>query len=374
MYYNIAEKRKIVDVIVGSKCYGTDNSNSDEDTVAVCIPTIEYFFGYKKFEQVVYKAVPGVQDDRTIYDLRKIVGLILDNNPNCMDILFTADRCIKYISPYWERIRELKNEFVSKKSKFTFSRYGFAQLERIKLHRAFLLNPPKKEPDRKDYGLPETPVFPVTQLDGIVHLADDFFEPSTKQDMIEDLKAIYSDQVLILIKKNLKDEYREVAMDLFRKGLDSQLYAIKSIGNEYIKSEYKEMAINELSYAAALKGWKRYLAWKAGRNKKRAETEEKFGYDTKHAMHLVRLMRMGIEILETGKVNVDRTHIDADELKAIRNGEWNYNKIEQYAHDMDSKMESLYKTSTLRKTPNHELVSGKLIEIIKDYLKDNNEL
>jgi hypothetical protein len=374
MHANVAEQRKIVDVIVGSRAYGTNNPDSDEDTVAVCLPTIEYFLGYRKFEQVVYKAIPGVQDDRTIYDLRKIVGLILDNNPNCMDILFTADRCIKYITPYWERIRELKSEFVSKKARFTFSGYGFAQLERIKLHRAFLLNPPKKEPDRKDYNLPETPIFPVTQLDGIVHLADDFFDPLTKQDMIEDLKAIYSDQVLILIKKNLKEEYREIALDLFRKGLDSQLYAIKSIGNEYIKPEYKEMAINELSYAAALKGWKRYLAWKAGRNKKRAETEEKYGYDTKHAMHLTRLMRMGTEILETGIVNVDRTGIDADELKNIRNGGWSFDKVEQYAHDMDSKMTSLYKTSSLRHVPNHELVSEKLIEIIKDYLRERNEL
>src|ERR1039458_5020213 len=33
-----------------------------------------------------------------------------------------------------------------------------------------------------------------------------------------------------------------------------------------------------------------YNGWKAQRNPKRAELEAKFGYDTKHAMHLVRLM------------------------------------------------------------------------------------
>ncbi|AEZ66297.1 hypothetical protein phiTE_131 [Pectobacterium phage phiTE] len=36
------------------------------------------------------------------------------------------------------------------------------------------------------------------------------------------------------------------------------------------------------------------------RNAARHELEEKFGYDTKHAMHLVRLLRMSQEILETG--------------------------------------------------------------------------
>ena len=55
-------------------------------------------------------------------------------------------------------------------------------------------------------------------------------------------------------------------------------------------------------------------------------------------------------------------------------GEWSFDKVEQYAHDMDSRMESLYKTSTLRSKPNHDLVSEKLIKIIQDYLVDQKEL
>jgi len=44
--------------------------------------------------------------------------------------------------------------------------------------------------------------------------------------------------------------------------------------------------------------------------------EAKFGFDTKHAMHLIRLLRMAREILETGVVHVKRP--DAEELSAIR--------------------------------------------------------
>ena len=48
-----------------------------------------------------------------------------------------------------------------------------------------------------------------------------------------------------------------------------------------------------------MKHWDSYQTWKTHRNPTRAELEPQHGYDTKHAMHLIRLMRMGLEVLET---------------------------------------------------------------------------
>jgi len=364
MHREIAEQRTIFDCVVGSQAYGTNTPLSDEDTVAVCIPTIEYFYSFQRFDQVVCK-----NPDRTIYDFRKAVNLILDNNPNMMDLLWVPDRCIKKMTPYWERILAVRDEFVSKKCKHTYSGYSFSQLERIKTHRSFLLNPLDHEPTRAEYELPEESVFPIQQIDGILLIADDFFVKETKQECLEELKAIYSDQVLPLYRKYLKHEFQIIALELFSRGFQSQLTALRAISDEYVKDEYKQMAINELRYASAMKNWKRFLGWQAGRNKKRAELEAKFGFDCKHAMHLVRLLRMGLEILETGKVNVDRTHIDADELKAIRDGAWNYEKIEEYASSMDQKLAEVYKTSKLKNSPNSNKVTEELIKIIQDYLK-----
>lgn len=361
--------RILFDTVVGSTAYGTNLPTSDIDSVAVCIPTLEYFYSFKKFEQTVGKDKNG--NDRTVYDLRKAVNLMLGNNPNMLDILFTPDRCVLQTSSYWEQIREIQDLFVSKKCRHTYAGYAAAQLDRIKIHRHYLLNPPQKEPLRTDYGLPELPVFPITQLDGIIMLADDFFNPDTKQELMEGLKWIHSDQVLPLVKQHLVPEYREVAIEFFAKGLNSQINAIKSIGNEYINEEYKEMAVKELKYADAMKIWRRYCEWKKSRNKQRAEIEEKFGFDTKHASHLVRLIKMGREILTTGKIIVDRTDIDADELKAIRAGAMKYEQIEEYAKNMDKEFDILYQTSTLPRTPSVEKVSEKLVEIIDQYLKEN---
>ena len=58
---------------------------------------------------------------------------------------------------------------------------------------------------------------------------------------------------------------------------------------------------------------------------------QKYGYDIKNAAHLVRLLRMGCELAETGVLNVDRTDIDADELIAIKTGQWTLGQIEREA-------------------------------------------
>lgn len=59
---------------------------------------------------------------------------------------------------------------------------------------------------------------------------------------------------------------------------------------------------------------------------KRKELRDKFGYDTKYMMHALRLSRMILEFfLNNGEgLHVDRTGIDAEELKAIRAGSLSY--------------------------------------------------
>lgn len=84
--------------------------------------------------------------------------------------------------------------------------------------------------------------------------------------------------------------------------------------------------------------------------------------NTKHAMHLVRLLRMGKEVLTTGEVLVKRP--DAQELLAIRNGAWEYDDLVKYAEDMDKEIqEVLYPKTHLRKYPNIQLAAEVLMEV-----------
>lgn len=93
------------------------------------------------------------------------------------------------------------------------------------------------------------------------------------------------------------------------------------------------------------------------------ELEARHGYDTKHAMHLVRLLRMCEEILDGRGVLTRRP--DRDELLAVRNGAWPYDALIEWAEAQDAKCAALYETSTLRHHPDVEAIDRLCIEIVE---------
>lgn len=65
---------------------------------------------------------------------------------------------------------------------------------------------------------------------------------------------------------------------------------------------------------------------------KRKSLVEKYGYDTKNAAHLIRILRMGIEFLSEGRMHVNRE--DRNELLAIKNGEWSLERVQSEAEKL----------------------------------------
>ncbi len=119
----------------------------------------------------------------------------------------------------------------------------------------------------------------------------------------------------------------------------------------------------------------RHLRMQAGedvtrdRDGARGDLEKQFGYDTKHAAHLVRLLRMGHEILTTGVCNVYRGGIDAGELLAIRNGAWTYEEVEAYAADMDAQLTDIYdrKAYVVPHTPDRKAINELCVELARGW-------
>lgn len=124
----------------------------------------------------------------------------------------------------------------------------------------------------------------------------------------------------------------------------------------------------EHDYDSAKKKYAQYLDWKEKRNPKRAVLEDKFGYDTKHAMHLMRLLRMGVEILEKGEVNVFRE--DRNELLDIRNGVWSYDKLVEKAEELAKRLDGLYDKTNLPNKPNDKEINKLLISITEEFLDE----
>jgi hypothetical protein len=104
-------------------------------------------------------------------------------------------------------------------------------------------------------------------------------------------------------------------------------------------------------------------AFKGYMGDKRKRLVERHGYDTKNAAHLVRLLRMGIEFLRDGELNVVRH--DAPELLAIKHGEWSLERVKATADDLFRRAEAVYDTSALPVRPDREKANALCVEIVR---------
>lgn len=128
---------------------------------------------------------------------------------------------------------------------------------------------------------------------------------------------------------------------------------------------------NKEEYLRAKDNYDKFWEWRKNRNVTRLAMEEEFNFDGKHAMHLVRLLRIGEEALTTGQILVKRP--DAKELLEIRNGSWSYDELVKYADEKDNHIRNvLYKQTSLPKTPNYKL-AAKLIMDIQDIMWSRND-
>lgn len=84
---------------------------------------------------------------------------------------------------------------------------------------------------------------------------------------------------------------------------------------------------------------------------KRKALAEKYGYDTKNAAHLIRILKMGIELLLYGKVWVNRSDVDADELRAIKSGAYTLLQVQAMAKGLFADLEVAKSRSRLPDGP-----------------------
>ena len=333
--------KQIVTHLSGSKAYGTDTPESDTDIRGI-------FCGDKKniltpFYKIKQQTVED-EEDTEYWELHHYMNnYVLKQNPNMIETLWIDESDITQSHDAYWYLRENAENLLSKKVAFTYTGYAVAQLKRIKGHNKWINNPQPKEPPKHGQFLKlvqnftDKKIMPrdflLDHLNGfnIVHYGGDIFGV-VREGGCNALTE--SGDFNISVKQVDGSSSRE-----------QPVFIIK-----YLKDEYLKAKDNHHNY------W----TWKNNRNEKRSKLEEKYGYDCKHAMHLVRLLRQGEEILKGQGVIVKRP--DAKELLEIRDGAWAYDDLIKWAEEKDEYIRNeLYNTSKLPKTPNLKLAADVLM-------------
>jgi predicted nucleotidyltransferase len=149
--------------------------------------------------------------------------------------------------------------------------------------------------------------------------------------------------------------------------LESHTFVVEPEVIGYAGSVARIKHFDGASWKASNKKYKQYLDWKKNRNPSRAKLEAKFSMDTKHAGHLIRLLRMGKEIITEGKVYVRRP--DAQELLDIRNGKFKYEELVEYAEELRAEVNAAVDKSPLPVTPDADKAETLLMSLIQRGLK-----
>ena len=140
------------EVVMGSVAFGVSNDSSDMDVYGFAIPPKDHVFPhlrgeiadfdepaqrFAQFQQhhITEKDALGGKGrtyDLSIYSIVKYFRLCLENNPNIIDSLFVPRRCVLYVSPIGERVREHRHVFLHKGVWSKFKGYAYSQMHKLR--------------------------------------------------------------------------------------------------------------------------------------------------------------------------------------------------------------------------------------------------
>ncbi len=110
----------------GSYAYGTNNENSDIDFRGITLNLPSDLLGLTEFEQY-----EDENTDTVVYSFNKIVKLLLECNPNTIEILGLDEDQYLILSPFGQELLEKRGMFLSKRAAKSFGGYAGAQLRRL---------------------------------------------------------------------------------------------------------------------------------------------------------------------------------------------------------------------------------------------------
>lgn len=314
----MAENNKILEVVTGSYLYGTNLPESDKDYVGVFLPDVEYVLGFKRCEEVDFSIIDKNAQgkntknalDRKLYEFRKFIKLAMECNPNVIEILFTNPENIVFFNSIGESLLNLATKFPFKGCKERFLGYAFSQKHKMIIKK------------------------------------DNYFDLISALDY---LNRFNDDKYLVELT------------------LDKCPPFIKTSHDEAHNCKFVCIGDLNILPSKTLGSAKRMIQERIDKAGNREELLLKYGFDTKFASHLIRLMVEGVSLLKDGYLTFPLK--EAPMILDIKLGKWTIAKILDYSNELEKEIESLAETSKLPASPNTEILEKFTIDKLWDWLE-----
>lgn len=255
--------------VSGSRGYGTNREGSDVDFRGVALNLPSDLIGLTSFEQFEDRAT-----DTVIYSFQKLVGLLLGCNPNTIEILGLDEDQYVIRTAIGQELLDHRGLFLSRRAAASFGHYAEAQLRRLQnaIARGSLPQPTREE----------------HILKSVNHALEDFNRRQPEA---------YQTDARLYIDRAVTE------------GMETEIF-LDGAFRHFPLRRYNEM-MNSLH--SVVRDYDRI----GKRNHKKDDN-----HLNKHAMHLVRLFMMGIDILAEGEIRTHRPEEDLKLLRSIRDGSY----------------------------------------------------
>ncbi len=294
----------------GSYAYGTYREGSDIDFRGITLNLPSDLLGLTEFEQY-----EDEKTDTVLYSFNKIVKLLLECNPNTCEILGLDDDQYLIKTELGQELLDNRSMFLSKRAARSFGGYASAQLRR--LQNAIARD--SMSQSEKEFHI----------LNSVHHTLDDFQRR---------YGAFEGGSIRLYIDKAVNPK------------LDLEIF---------VDANYTHMPLRDYEGMWAIMHSVVKDYDKIGKRKNKKDDN----HLNKHAMHLIRLFMMAIDILEKGEIRTHRRD-DLDLLLKIRHGGFQKEdktfepEFYEILADYEKRMERAIRETVLPDEPDMERVSA----------------
>ena len=299
----------------GSYGYGTNREGSDVDFRGVALNLPSDLIGMTSFAQFEDRTT-----DTVIYGFNKFVSLLVNCNPNIIELLGLDDDQYYIRSELGQTLLDNRHLFLSKRAAASFGHFADAQLRRLQ---NAIARDSLPQSEREQHI-----------LRSVRSALRDFNERQREEE------------------RNKARLYVDAAVT---EGLDTEIFLDADL-KHYPLRRYTDM-MNTLN--SVVRDYDKI----GKRNHKKDDT-----HLNKHAMHLIRLFMMGIDILQNEEIRTHRPKEDLTLLMSIRNGDYmEEGKMSDRFFDMladyEERFEQAERASTLPDSPDMDRIEELVEEI-----------